>query len=88
MNLMQNHNPQQNPRPDQPKNEEIARLAYAFFESEGRLNGCALEHWLRAERQLSQECASGKKPQQSTKRRISPTRSRTLRPSRKATAAI
>jgi hypothetical protein len=35
-----------------PTHAEIAALAYSFWEAGGRLDGNALEHWLRAEREL------------------------------------
>jgi len=37
-----------------PTHEEIAHLAYSFWEGRGRQHGSALEDWLRAERQLKQ----------------------------------
>ena len=37
-----------------PTHEEIAHLAYSFWEARGRRHGSALEDWLRAERQLKQ----------------------------------
>ena len=33
--------------------QEIAERAYAIWEREGRPQGCNLEHWLAAERELS-----------------------------------
>ena len=30
-------------------NEEVARLAYAFYEQRGCVDGCDVEDWLRAE---------------------------------------
>jgi hypothetical protein len=45
-----------NKLPDQdsspPRHEEIARLAYSYWEARGRHRGSALEDWLRAEREL------------------------------------
>ena len=38
------------PRP--PAQDEIARLAYAFWEARGRVGGSAEGDWLRAEREL------------------------------------
>jgi hypothetical protein len=35
-----------------PTNEEIAHLAYSYWEARGRKHGAALEDWLRAEREL------------------------------------
>ncbi len=35
-----------------PTREQIARRAYEIFEERGRPEGCELEHWLEAERQL------------------------------------
>lgn len=32
--------------------EEIARLAHRYYEEEGRPEGRAEEHWLRAEREI------------------------------------
>jgi hypothetical protein len=37
-----------------PAHEEIARLAYSYWEARGRSHGLALEDWLRAERELSE----------------------------------
>jgi hypothetical protein len=36
-----------------PTHDEIARCAYAIFEQEGRPEGREMEHWLRAEAQLT-----------------------------------
>jgi hypothetical protein len=36
-----------------PTNDEIARVAYSFFETEGKVDGRDLEHWLCAEEQLA-----------------------------------
>jgi hypothetical protein len=45
---------------------EIAKRAYAIWESEGRLNGRDLEHWLRAESEVGSKSttrkARGRKP--------------------------
>ena len=35
-----------------PTNEEIAHLAYSYWEARGRKHGTALEDWLRAEREI------------------------------------
>ena len=35
-----------------PTHEEIARLAYAYWEARGRQHGSAEEDWYRAEREL------------------------------------
>ena len=34
--------------------EDIARLAYELYEQRGRVNGCDLDDWLRAEEILRQ----------------------------------
>lgn len=36
-----------------PLHDEIARLAYSFFEGDSRRGGHDLDHWLRAEAQLA-----------------------------------
>jgi hypothetical protein len=36
-----------------PSNEEIAALAYSYWESRGCQGGCPEEDWLRAERELA-----------------------------------
>jgi hypothetical protein len=36
----------------QPGHQEIAMLAYSYWEARGRQDGSALEDWLRAEREL------------------------------------
>ena len=38
--------------PVPPSHEEIARLAYAYWEAAGRRHGSALEDWCRAEGEL------------------------------------
>ena len=38
--------------PPAPSHEEIARLAYAYWESRGRRHGSPEEDWYRAEREL------------------------------------
>ena len=35
-----------------PSHEEVARLAYSYWEERGRRHGSALEDWLRAENEL------------------------------------
>jgi len=35
-----------------PTHEEIAKLAYSYWEARARREGSALEDWLRAEREL------------------------------------
>jgi hypothetical protein len=36
-----------------PSHEEIAQLAYAYWEAGGHGHGCSEEDWYRAERELS-----------------------------------
>jgi len=36
-----------------PSHDEIARLAYRFYETRGRRDGQDLDHWLAAERELT-----------------------------------
>jgi hypothetical protein len=60
---MSKQNLKQNTHHAEPANEEIAALAYSFFEIEGRLGGHDLEHWLRAKQQLSKDCSSGNRSQ-------------------------
>ena len=36
----------------EPTQDEIARLAYSYWESRGGQGGCSVEDWLRAEREL------------------------------------
>ena len=36
-----------------PTNEEIAALAYSYWEERGKQGGAAREDWLRAERELN-----------------------------------
>jgi hypothetical protein len=38
--------------PDAPAHQDIARLAYSYWEARGRQGGSALEDWLRAEREI------------------------------------
>ena len=40
--------------PECPSPDRIARLAYDFYEMDGRTDGRDLDHWLSAERQLTQ----------------------------------
>jgi hypothetical protein len=44
--------------PAAPAHEEIARLAYAYWEAGGRQDGRAVENWLRAERDLRARCTT------------------------------
>jgi DUF2934 family protein len=60
---MHKHNTRHNSNPAEPTNAEISRLAYSFFEVEGRLDGHDLEHWVRAREQLSQARSPGNKSQ-------------------------
>jgi len=47
------------PKPPRiPTREEIARLAYSYWEARGRQAGSAEADWLRAERELKQRFAS------------------------------
>ena len=41
----------------EPAHDEIARLAYAYWEAGGRRDGSSLEDWLRAERDLRERAA-------------------------------
>lgn len=36
-----------------PSHDEIAKLAYSFYESRGRRDGRDVDDWLRAEKQLA-----------------------------------
>jgi DUF2934 family protein len=49
--LALNRMPEDAPSP--PRREEIASLAYSYWEARGRQGGSALEDWLRAERELN-----------------------------------
>ena len=40
---------------DHPTQEEIATRAREIYEQEGRQDGLALEHWMRAERELREQ---------------------------------
>lgn len=71
-------NSEHNSRPAESMNDEIARLAYSFFESEGRLEGHDLEHWLCAEKQLARNRPSGKKTQKNKRSPVTPIRNWTL----------
>lgn len=42
----------------QPTHEEIARLAYSYWESRGCPHGSSVEDWLRAERELRERSDS------------------------------
>jgi hypothetical protein len=37
---------------DIPAREEISRRAYDIWQAEGQPDGCALDHWLRAEAEM------------------------------------
>jgi|GEM_PF-2053394 len=39
--------------------EEVAKLAHQYYEEEGRPEGRAHEHWLRAERELQEKTREG-----------------------------
>jgi hypothetical protein len=40
-----------------PSHDEIARLAFDFYEARGRQEGHAIEDWLRAEQELTRHYA-------------------------------
>jgi hypothetical protein len=40
---------------ERPSRDEIARLAYHFYETRGRRDGQDIDDWLSAERELTQE---------------------------------
>ena len=42
-------------RSPRPKHEDIEMLAYLKYLAAGRSDGSAMDHWLEAERQLSEE---------------------------------
>ena len=42
-----------------PTREEIARLAYRYWENQGQPQGSDVQHWLRAERELRALSRSG-----------------------------
>jgi hypothetical protein len=50
---MHKHNPKHNLHTTERQDEDVAILAHSFFETEGRRDGHDVEHWLRAEYQLS-----------------------------------
>jgi hypothetical protein len=56
--LVKTHTPRthltrQPPKPQRtPSHEEIARLAYSYWEAGGRRHGCPEEDWYRAEREV------------------------------------
>jgi hypothetical protein len=41
------------PVPNKPSSEDIAKLAYSYWEARGCRGGCPNEDWFRAERELS-----------------------------------
>jgi hypothetical protein len=43
---------QQAQPPRTPSHEEIARVAYSYWEARGRRHGCPEEDWYRAEREV------------------------------------
>jgi len=43
----------------EPSNEEVARLAYSFFENDGYSHGHDVAHWLKAKEILSEVHADG-----------------------------
>jgi hypothetical protein len=52
------HLMRQQPKPPRtPSHEEIARLAYSYWEGRGRRHGCAEEDWYRAEREIGRMIA-------------------------------
>ena len=47
------------PKPPRiPTHDEIARLAYSYWEARGRQHGSAAEDWSRAERELKHRFAA------------------------------
>lgn len=46
-------------RPAEPTREEIARLAYSYWEARGRSQGWDVQDWLLAERALREQNSSG-----------------------------
>jgi Protein of unknown function (DUF2934) len=44
--------------PAETREDEIARLAYQFWEERGQTNGSAMEDWLRAEQEIRARDAS------------------------------
>ena len=61
---MHKHNPKHNLHATERRNQDIAVLAHSFFETEGRRDGHDIEHWLRAEDQLSNGRLSQNKARQ------------------------
>jgi Protein of unknown function (DUF2934) len=52
------HLPRNEPQPSRtPSHEEIARLAYAYWEARGRRHGCPEEDWYSAEREAKRMLA-------------------------------
>jgi hypothetical protein len=45
--------PEKQPVQAQPTNQQIAMLAYSYWESRGCQGGCPEEDWLRAEQELA-----------------------------------
>lgn len=43
---------------DRPTGDEVARLAYQFYEARGRRNGHDVDDWLSAERELARRYRS------------------------------
>ena len=66
---MHKHKSRHNLHATEPQNEDIAVLAHSFFETEGRRDGHDIEHWLRAEDQLSNGRLSENKARQHAPRR-------------------
>jgi hypothetical protein len=58
-------------QPDQPAHEEIAKLAYSYWEQRGCQGGSELEDWLRAERELMRRRARTAETVVYTQRRAS-----------------
>ena len=44
---------------ERPTREEIARLAYHYYEARGQRDGHAIEDWLSAERELKHHYGNG-----------------------------
>ena len=44
---------------EHPTHEEIAIRAYEIYEASGRPEGCDGDHWLEAERELTEKYAAG-----------------------------
>lgn len=70
---MNTQNLKHDSHPTEPANEEIAALAYSFFETTGRLDGHDLEHWLRAEEQLTKGRSPMKKSRNGARTKSTPT---------------